>query len=192
MSSSIAIRLFGDFTLANDGQVVNGLDSARLQSLLAYLLLRCPAPQPRQHLAFLFWPDTSEAQARTNLRNLLHRLRQTWPEAEQFLEIGSKNITWRAGVGIGLDVAEFEQQVHQAQTELDPVKALSHLDQAIRLHQRELLPNCYDEWILPERARIQQTYLRAIEQSAEIHEKQANFISAIQLCRQLIEMEPLS
>ena len=37
-------------------------------SLLAYLLFHRDTPQPRQHLAFLLWPDSSESQARTNLR----------------------------------------------------------------------------------------------------------------------------
>ena len=48
------------------------LGSARAESLLAYLLLHREAPQPRQRLAFLLWPDSSEPQARTNLRHLLH------------------------------------------------------------------------------------------------------------------------
>lgn len=43
----------------------------RLQSLLAYLLLHRFTPQARQHVAFTFWPDSSEAQALTNLRKQL-------------------------------------------------------------------------------------------------------------------------
>src|SRR5260370_1310896 len=42
----------------------------RLQSLLAYLVLHRTAPQARSHLAFLLWPDSSEAQAHSNLRQL--------------------------------------------------------------------------------------------------------------------------
>ena len=48
----------------------------RLQSLLAYLVMHRDSPQARQHLAFLFWPDASEAQARANLRKALYELRQ--------------------------------------------------------------------------------------------------------------------
>ena len=58
---------------------------ARLQELLAYLLLHGNAPVSRQQLAFVFWPDSSEGQARTNLRNLWHRLRRTLPEADRLL-----------------------------------------------------------------------------------------------------------
>ncbi len=41
----------------------------RAESLLAFLLLHRDAPQPRQRLAFLVWPDSGEEQARTNLRH---------------------------------------------------------------------------------------------------------------------------
>ena len=39
MSDSLQIRLLGEFSVAVDGESVNGLNSARIQSLLAYLLL---------------------------------------------------------------------------------------------------------------------------------------------------------
>ncbi len=77
MHPSLDIRLLGEFSVTVDGRSVNGLNSARLQSLLAYLLLHRAIPQSRQQLAFLFWPDTSDSQAQTNLRQLLHTLAPT-------------------------------------------------------------------------------------------------------------------
>lgn len=43
-------------------------------------------PQPRQHLAFLLWPDSTEAQARANLRRALHDLHQLLPALDGFLQ----------------------------------------------------------------------------------------------------------
>jgi DNA-binding SARP family transcriptional activator len=62
------------------------IDSPRLQSLLAYLVLHRTAPQSRQHLAFLFWLDSTEAQARNNLRQSLHLLKHALPDADHFLQ----------------------------------------------------------------------------------------------------------
>lgn len=45
----------------------------RTATLLTYLALE--GPQPRTRLAGLLWPETREATARANLRQLLHRLR---------------------------------------------------------------------------------------------------------------------
>ena len=76
---TLHLRLLGDFSLLYADQQVTSLNTTRLRSLLAYLVLHRDVPQQRQHLAFLFWPDATEAQARNNLRQLLHQLRQAFP-----------------------------------------------------------------------------------------------------------------
>src|SRR5437763_12859276 len=73
------IRLLGDFRAAIGDKPVTSLNTPRLQALLAYLLLHRDAAQSRQHVAFLFWPDSSEDQALANLRNLLFSLRRALP-----------------------------------------------------------------------------------------------------------------
>jgi Berberine and berberine like len=65
---TLRIRLLGELDLRHGEVPVPPLGSARAGSLLAYLLLHRDAAQPRQRLAFLLWPDSSEPQARTNLR----------------------------------------------------------------------------------------------------------------------------
>src|SRR5574341_343449 len=69
---ALRVRLLGELDLRLGDAPLPRLDSARAESLLAYLLLHREAPQPRQRLAFLLWPDSTEPQARTNLRHLLH------------------------------------------------------------------------------------------------------------------------
>src|SRR4051812_47986897 len=64
------------------GRRLPPLDSARAESLLASLLLHRDAPQPRQRMAFLLWPDSTERQAQTNLRKVLYTLRHALPDTE--------------------------------------------------------------------------------------------------------------
>src|ERR1700693_4866770 len=109
---TLHIRLLGDFHLLYNDQQVASLNTTRLRSLLASLVLHCEVPQPRQHLAFLFWPDSSEAQARNNLRQLLHQLRQALPDVEQFLHADTSMVHWRLDTPFSLDVAEFERALH--------------------------------------------------------------------------------
>ncbi len=108
---SLHLRLLGDFSLVYADQQITSLNAMRLQSLLAYLVLHRDIPQQRQHLAFLFWPDTTEAQARNNLRQLLHQLRQAFPDAEQFLCTDTQVVYWHSTTPFDLDVAEFEQKL---------------------------------------------------------------------------------
>src|SRR5512137_2355951 len=129
MPPTLRIRLLGEFSLFCDDAPLTAVNTPRLQSLLAYLVLHRDAPQPRQQLAFLLWPDSSESQARTNLRNLIHQLRQTLPQANAFLCAEDTTIQWRADAPFTLDVAEFENALTQGA-----------LQQAVDLYHGDLYP----------------------------------------------------
>src|SRR6266511_2492393 len=127
------IHLLGDFRLVYADAPVSYINSPRLQALLAYLVLHRDAPQPRQHLAFRLWPDTSEAQARTNLRQLLHALKQTLPGADQFVHAEAQTLQWHSDAPFCLDVAEFAQALKaadQAEQQGDPHALRAALEQA--------------------------------------------------------------
>ena len=113
---TLHIQLLGDFSLSCGDAPVSNVSAPRLQALLAYLLLHRHAPQGRQHLAFLLWPDTCEAQAHTNLRQLLHDLKQTLPAADQFVHADAQTLQWRSDAPFNLDVAAFEQVLNQTDT----------------------------------------------------------------------------
>jgi DNA-binding SARP family transcriptional activator len=101
----LRIQLLGDFRLVDGDEPALTVNTLRLQALLAYLVLHRHAPQSRQHVAFLFWPDTPEAQALTNLRNLLHKLRHALPDPDQCLLVNSQMVQWRSEAPFSLDFA---------------------------------------------------------------------------------------
>src|SRR5512143_3811620 len=110
------IHLLGELRLIYDGQPVTTVQAPRVQALLAYLVLRRGVPQPRQHLAFILWPESSEAHARSNLRQRLHELRQLLPDADRFLHADSLTAGWRADAPAWIDVVAFEAAVAGAAT----------------------------------------------------------------------------
>ena len=195
MMPILHLRLLGEFNLIYDDQQVTSLNTTRLRSLLAYLVLHRDVPQQRQHLAFLFWPDATEAQARNNLRQLLHQLRQAFPTVEQFLSADTHTLHWHPVTPFHLDVAEFEQALTlaDAATQRNDQHSLqAALEQADSLYRGELLPGCYDEWILPERDRLRQRYLQALEQLLRLFEVQGDHVTAIRYAQRLIGLDPLS
>ncbi len=144
----LQIELLGDFQLRFDGEPVTSLYQARLQSLLAYLLLHRQAPQPRQHVAFRLWPDSTEAQAKTNLRRELHHLRRLLPHADQFLAVDVTSIGWRSDAPFMLDVADFHRLLAEEEKLKETGRSaerLVALQQALNLYRGPLLPNCYDD-----------------------------------------------
>lgn len=184
MPPSLHIQLLGDFRLTNNGKPVTGLDSPRLQSLLAYLLLHRDAPQSRQHLAFLLYPDSTEARARGNLRSLLHQLRQFLPDADIFLDANAQTLQWRDDAPFLLDVDAFEKAVSDA----DSILALR---EAVDLYHGDLLASCYDDWILPERERLQQKLVGAMERLSEMLEEARDFSAAAAETQKLLRRDPL-
>ena len=81
MTEPLTIQLLGGFQIGTPAGLLAGFHNTRLQSVLTYLILARSTPQARQQLAYLFWPDSSDSQARTNLRNVLHLLRTHLPDA---------------------------------------------------------------------------------------------------------------
>jgi DNA-binding SARP family transcriptional activator len=83
------------------------LQSERLQALLTYLVLRRDQSLSRQQLAVTFWPDTTDAQARTNLRTLIARLREALPDVDQCLAVDAQSVQWRSDAPCAIDVITF-------------------------------------------------------------------------------------
>jgi DNA-binding SARP family transcriptional activator/predicted ATPase len=191
ISPTLHIRLLGDFSLIYGDESVASVNTPRLHSLLAYLVLHRDAPPLRQHLAFLFWPDTNEAQARNNLRQLLHQLRYALPDADRFLHADARTVGWRHDATFFLDVAEFERALalaDAAEREADQCLALK---QAAGLYRADLLLSCYDEWIGAERERLRQRHREALVRLIDLLEKQRDYAEAIPHAQRLVRDDPI-
>ncbi len=190
----LQIQLLGNFHLVYDGKPVAGLDSPRLQSFLAYLLINRDAPLSRQQLSFLFWPDSSESQARTNLRNMLFRLRETFPKADDYLEVNQQTIWWKPDTPFQLDLDGFTGAVDQTDITGSSTDQDAHrqaLITAVDAYQGDLLPSCYDDWIQPERERLSQAYFNILEELVDVLDQNQEYDSAIQHAQQLVRQDPL-
>jgi DNA-binding SARP family transcriptional activator len=185
----LRVRLLGGFELRL-GEATLPLDSRRAEALLAYLLLHRDSPQGRQHLAFLLWPDSSEPQARTNLRHLLHTLRHAVPQLDACLEVTATTIRWRPEAAPWLDVAAFEEAVQRAER-LDAAESVHALREAADAYSGDLLPGRFEEWLLDERERLRHAYTAALERLAAGLEARGEHLLGIAYAERLIAADPL-
>src|SRR4051794_22559751 len=156
---SFRVELFGKFRITSGEQPIATVNTKRLQSLLAYLILHGESPQSREHLAFLLWPDSGEAQARTNLRQLLHHLRRALPDECGILAADTQSVQWRPSSACSIDVAEFDAGVKSADKAAkagDVRTELQALEHAARLYQDDLVPALYDHWLQQKREHYRQ------------------------------------
>jgi DNA-binding SARP family transcriptional activator len=188
----LQIRLFGGLDLRYDGRQIAPPESMRAGSLLAYLLLNRHAPQLREQIAFLLWPDSIESQARTNLRHVLHHLRRAMPDADRFIAITPQTLQWRPDGDYWLDVATFEALIASVNTTRDERVRLDALRDAARLYTGELLAGWYDEWVLTIRERLQQQYLRVLERLVIGLEACGETAEAVEHAEQLLRHDPLN
>jgi len=186
----LRVCLFGGFRLLDGEDTISSLQAPRLQSLLAYLLLHRTAPQSRQQLAFRFWPETTDAQAQTNLRQLLHNLRQRLPRAGDYLRLDEHTAAWRVESDFSLDVAEFEQALLAA-SQASGQTRIAALERATTLYGGDLLPDSYAEWIIPLREGLAQRFVAALEELVLLHEERRSYAPAITHAQRLLRYDPL-
>jgi DNA-binding SARP family transcriptional activator/tetratricopeptide (TPR) repeat protein len=187
----LTIRLLGNPDARFDGDRLEGFDAPRIRSLLAYLLLHRGTPQSRAHVAFLLWPESTESQAKTNLRQLLHHLRRVLPDPDRFLFVNQQVIGWREDAPYTCDVENFEEACERADGIADPREERVALTVAVENCGGPLLPECYEEWILPERERLRQAHLEALERLTVLLEEERDYEAAIRHAEDLLRHDSL-
>ena len=188
MARVLQITLLGGFRLANDEEPLTTMASTRVQALLAYLLLHQETPQPRQQIAFHFWPVSSESQARTNLRKLFLQLRRALPDADNFLTFDNQTIQWRTDAPYTLDVAEVQQLLKDLDDNPLDRDALTRL---FDRYTGKLLPNCYDDWIVPLREQLHQDVMATLGRLVTLLENQRAYEEGIRYAQRLLTFDPL-
>jgi tetratricopeptide (TPR) repeat protein len=90
------------------------------------------------------------------------------------------------------DVAEFEAALRAAGREADPATRADVLSRAIALYCGELLPGCYEDWVLSERERMAQAYLSTLRQLAQAREAVGEREQALDVALRAVQRDPLS
>ena len=182
----LRVRLLGNAELGVGTTAVGAFASARLQSLLGFLIVHRDSPQPRERVAVALWPDLPEAQARAHLRQALHILRQALPEPDRFLRADSRTVQWAPEAPADVDVALFESAQGA-----EGSAAREELERAALLYGGDLLPGCRDGWVEPERQRLRRLYAHLLEQLATLADEQGDGDAAVGHAQRLLELDPL-
>jgi DNA-binding SARP family transcriptional activator len=183
----LQIHLLGEFSIKVGSEPIAGLHKPRLQSLLAYLLLHRETSQFRYYLANLLWSDSRETQALTNLRKLLYLINQASPPGYTLIQADNQTLQWNNSIPLSLDTAEFKNLLSGSNLEGLP---LQKLEKAANLYQGDLLPECYEDWVIPEREHLSQVFLKLLNHLVERYEDLRRYPEAITCCRRMINSEP--
>lgn len=186
------VVLLGEFRVRSDGQLLTGLRSPRSQALVGYLAVHQGTPQARHRVAGLFWPDSTESQARTNLRRELHQLRQCLPDPDTILAVDQTSIWWRDNAPVQIDVTTFEAAADQASAALqagDDTTFVERAGTAVAAYGGDFLPSIYDDWVLAERERLRRRCVKLLDQLIEVSDEDE--AALVVHARRRVELEPL-
>ena len=136
----LQVSLLGEQAIIDDQAGSVHVRSSRAVALVAFLVVRAGSPQSRQRIAGLLWPDSTDAQALTNLRRELHHLRQVLGE-EASLVVTPRDLCWHDTKTCRVDVRVFDNERKAAMAAAgDDDGILVHAAAAIAAYRGELLP----------------------------------------------------
>jgi DNA-binding SARP family transcriptional activator/predicted ATPase len=182
--SMLEVRLLGGFVVSEDGAPLSSVHATRQQAFLAWLLLHPGQPQPRARVASLLWPDGGDVHARNNFRKLLFDVREEWPGVDAFVDIRRTAIAWRKSASYSLDVDAFTGAVAAA-------VSAELIRDATSLYGGSLLPECYDDWIMPFRDDLHRAFVGLLERGIEAAESAREYRQAMDYAKRLLQEEPL-
>ncbi len=193
----LRIAMLGSLRLAGADGVALELPTRAAQSLLVYLLLNRGRLLPRELLAGLFWGESPESRARAALSTTLWRLRQVLePEGVTrgaYLTVShAGDLGFNARGDFSLDIEAFERgtSVLRPGRPLQP-EAAAELAAATELYAGDLLPGFYEEWVLRERERLRQLFIRALYELMRYHGARGEFEQSLAHGQRLLAADPL-
>lgn len=169
------LRLLGHCTLVGSSQTLR--PERKSAALLAYLALE--GPTSRARLGELLWPELEGKAQRNNLRQIVHRLRQTAGVLG-----GTDPLELRAAV----DVLEFTAALHARRP---PQNWEWREGTLLGSYDYDDCPD-FAEWLFLERERWASLRLEALESEAERLEREGSLSEALRCARLMVEAEPIS
>ena len=186
------VSLLGDQAITEDGTSVQA-HSSRVIALVAFLAVHAGAPQPRQRIAGTFWPESTDAQALTNLRRELHNLRQILGR-ESSLVVTSRALCWCDTDSCRVDLRAFttaRSAALAAEAAGDDAGVLVNAATAVECYKGDLLPGVYDEWLLEVRSELDRQCADLCDLLVAARTRAGDMLGAVQAARRRIQLQPL-
>ena len=197
------IRLLGRFEVWQEGKLLppQAWPQRKTETLLKILLTDKGQVFSQDQLIEYLFPELELNKAADNLYRRISELRhmlepdlKRGAQSQYILRAGLRGYRFNETAPCWIDLEEF-QRLCTAGRELAKANrwpgAVEHFIQAVALYRGSYLAeDVYEEWALAARERWRELYLQALAHLAECHARLRQYPRAIDLCRQLIALEP--
>jgi DNA-binding SARP family transcriptional activator len=174
-----SLRLLGRWQLVADGEELE--TGHREQRLIT--LLGLAGRSGRAHVAGVLWPESTDDRALASLRRAILQTQKRSPGLLQ---------ADRLSIGLVDDVEVDVDEVRRAAAATEDAIAVGEAAALFgALVGEELLPGWYDDWVLPERDRLEQLRVKAFERIARHALEARDLTLAIDAARAAGDIDPL-
>ncbi|MCJ7435667.1 MAG: tetratricopeptide repeat protein, partial [Anaerolineales bacterium] len=194
-SHSIEVHTLGAFHVFVDGEEVSQERwvSAKARDLLAYFITQRAGRVPAERAFDAIWGEkggTSRAAFHTALSRLRNALRIGKEGPRLILvEVGEY---WLDSARFKIDVDEFDSALAKARASTSAANSAEWYQRAASMVQGEYLQNMYYEWVFPERRRLAQSYLGALQELVAYHLATQSPKDALKYIEKAISLDPLN
>ncbi len=187
------VCVLGEQSITDERTANVRIRSSRTVALIGFLAAHSGSPQTRQRIAGLFWPESSDGQALTNLRRELHNLRHVIGD-DPSLVVTPRDLCWRDSDTCRVDLRVFNTERTAALAAAaggDAVAALAHGEAAIGQYRGEFLPGSYDDWLLEIRSELVRQCADLCDLISETRAGSGDLTGAAAAARRRIQLQPL-
>ncbi len=186
----LRIKLLGTPEIYQNDQLVPRFRTRKAQALLIYLAAT-DRRWTRDSLATLFWPETDDATARKNLRDILPSLRR---QLGDYLLFDDERIGLKSADCYTCDVTQFTALLEQALPTID----LNILTETLARYRGEFLEGYatfrisadFELWVLRERERLHQLALTGFTTLCQRQQEGGAYAAALTTNWQLLKLAP--
>ncbi len=189
----VIVRSLGTFNV-RVGPVEIGQErwvSAKARDLLAFFVTFRRERVPLDRILEALWSGT-DSRGKMAFHTALYRLRQAlrvFGQSAKFILVEAGEY-WLDAAYFQIDVDEFDATLAKARA-TNGEEAFQWYQHAISLYHGEYLANLYYEWVFPERRRLIEAYINALQSCAEYLLSSGGYPQALEYLQIALNIDPL-
>jgi DNA-binding SARP family transcriptional activator len=188
--ASLAIRAFGRPEVSVNGRQLT-MSDWRTQSVrdLFFFFLLNQEMVTKEQLWDSLWPDTSDPQIlKVRFKNEIYRLRRA--AGKNVIVFEEEYYCFNRALDYEYDVEAFDSHILRARKAEDTNTRIAHLQKAVDLATGPYLVDVDADWAVPERERLNQLYLSALEELAQLYLETNQLDLCLRICKAVLEKDP--
>jgi ATP/maltotriose-dependent transcriptional regulator MalT/two-component SAPR family response regulator len=185
----LTIRAFGKTHVRVNGKLVTSAQwkTASVRELFFYVLAASHS-LTKEEIGATLWPELDSSQLKLRFKNEMYRLRHALGQDVILFE--NDHYHFNRLLDYECDAENFATQLIKAKAAVQIEEKIAHLRAAISLRVGPYLQDVDATWVWPERERLDQTCVDALEQLAESQRKAGDLQAALQACQEALKIGP--